>query len=398
MFPSTFLIVFSLLVYPVFAGHTLPILPFYSLKDLKDTASEDYVYGIDFTSRNYSERIGDRFESKVVRKSVYRLTRIVSMRLFFKGACFASQILPLKNPRSFQIFTVNGGLLCYKSSYLMYKNFDAMEYVCASPIRQYPNIRLMKNYLRIAPDLDELQRIQDEVVNKRYPKSSYQAFEAEGQEVQQFPLEILKDYRPGHLPFPYSTWPYRLVLKSLVLLLNELHSYIMGSDKMTLVQLLNALTSTSFRGSPFIYHHFDVPVKIVRLLKQPVDTLEPEEPVLIGTIDYGATKGKTVPYNGPKPLEPIKFSIPPSLGQKVILLHSLKEGEYYETNGRSAILMGMPVDMYRGSQETIVVTIPYVPRTGVRDDLLAMDRLSNIPIEFAPNLSTPTIEYADTEE
>ena len=90
------LVVFLLMVYPISAKNTLPILPSYSLKHLKDTASEDYLYGIDFTSRNYAERIGDRFESKVARKITYRSTRLHSLRLFFKDAFLTSQVIAPK--------------------------------------------------------------------------------------------------------------------------------------------------------------------------------------------------------------------------------------------------------------------------------------------------------------
>ena len=78
------------------------------------------------------------------------------------------------------------------------------------------------SFLKIAPDLDELQRVQNEMLDKKYPKIKYEQVDKGRQDTEIYDLEMLGDYRPQHLPLPYSTWPYRTVIKSLVLAFKEI--------------------------------------------------------------------------------------------------------------------------------------------------------------------------------
>ena len=388
------LVVFLLMVYPISAKNTLHILPSYSLKHLKSTASEDYLYGIDFTSRNYAERIGDRFESKVARKITYTSTRLHSLRLFFKDAFLVSQVIAPKGCRNFQVFEIGEDILCYKSDYLKYKNFDSMELVCASPLVQHSDIDRIENFLRIAPDLDELQRVQNEMLDKKYPKIKYERLDKGRQDIEIYTLKMLKDYRPQHLPQPYSTWPYRTVIKSLVLALKEiLAKHLEEAESMSLKKLLEVLTNTFFKSSPIGFLYLNAPIKVIRLLKQQADTLEPDELFFIGEVEK-AKSGGTVAYDGPKPLEPFSFDLSPVTfpKQKAILLHSLKEGECYETKGHLAVLLGMPTHPLEGVKWIFTLRLPYIPRTGISKDLLAMNQLSRLPFEFGPD----PIDHTDT--
>ena len=387
-------VVFLLMVYPISAKNTLHILPSYSLQHLKDTASEDYLYGIDFTSRNYAERIGDRFESKVVKKITYRSTRLHSLRLFFRAAFLTSQITTPKDCRNFQVFEIGEDILCYKSHYLKYKNFDSMEVVCASPLVQHSDIDRIENFLRIAPDLDELQRVQNEMLDKKYPKIKYEQVGKGRPDTEIYTLEMLKDYRPQHLPPPYSTWPYRTVIKSLVLILNAIYAaYLKEGETVSLKLLLKPLTNTFFRNAPVEFHHLGAPIKVIRLLKQQADTLEPDELFFIGEFEKAKSE-RTVAYNGPKPLEPISFDLSPDTfpKQKAILLHSLKEGEHYEIKDHLAVLLGMPTEPLEATGESVLLQLAYIPRAGISKDLLAMNQISRLPFEFGPD----PIDHTDT--
>ena len=262
-----------LIIYPINARNTLHILPFYSMQAFKDTKYEEYLYGLDFTSRNYAERIGDRFESKTVRKNTYTSTRLHSLRLFFPRVTLASKISPLVGSRNFQVFGIGEDLLCYKSWYLMYKKYDNMEFVCAPPTVHHPSVGLVDNFLRVAPDLDELQRVQDEMVDKRYPKIKYEKLDKQRQDIKFYEFGMLVDYRPDHLPPPYSSWPYRTVIKSLAMNFAEIYTTEIERGKnMSLKRFIGVLRNTYFEHSHIHSQRIDAPIKIIRLLKQPVDT------------------------------------------------------------------------------------------------------------------------------
>ena len=54
---------------------------------------------------------------------------------------------------------------------------------------------------------------------------------------------------------------------------------------MSLMRLLKALTNTFFKNSRVELRHLNVPIKVIRLLKQQVDTLEPNELFFIGEVE-----------------------------------------------------------------------------------------------------------------
>ena len=74
------------------------------------------------------------------------------------------------------------------------------------------------------------------------------------------------------------------------------------------------------------------------------------------------------------------------------MLHSLKEGECYETKDHLAVLLGMPTHPFEATGESVTLQVPYIPRTGISKDLLAMNQLSRLPFEFDPE---PT-DHTDT--
>ena len=154
--------------------------------------------------------------------------------------------------------------------------------------------------------------------------------------------------------------------------------------------LLKLLTNTFFKNSRIEHRHLDVPIKVIRLLKQQVDTLEPNELFFIGEVVKKKSK-RTVAYNGPKPLKPVSFDLSPLTfpKQKAILLHSLKEGECYETKDRLVVLLGMPTESCEETKGAVILRLPYIPRTGISKDLLAMNQLSRLPFEFGPDSVTP---------
>ena len=64
-----------------------------------------------------------------------------------------------------------------------------MELVCTYPPVQHSDIDRIENFLRIAPDLDELQRVQNEMLDKKYPKIKYEQVGKGRQTLSSIPLK-----------------------------------------------------------------------------------------------------------------------------------------------------------------------------------------------------------------
>ena len=381
--PPMLLIICLVLFQGIYAiRNTLEILDSYSLSQIQHTKSNDYLYGIDFTSRRYSEGIGDRFESLPVRQKTYRASRIESIRLFFKSDGFGSGMDPAPMNGDFQVFEVNHRHW-YRSTCFAYKDFDSMEYVCAEKEPQIPNRTLLANFLRVAPDLDELQRAQDAMVNEKYPRIKYERADERGSNTRIYPIKVLGDYRPSKLPPPYSTWPYRTVIKSFVMIVAEHHASHTNGEGLSIRRLLHIMHGTFFKKSVYT-PSFGGNILVVRILKHPIDTYEDNEVVFIGAVGGGGGK-QTIPYAGPKPLGKFSFAPPPSItGKRTIIFHSFREGECCDHGRHYAVMIGIPNQAYTGNMRGCTMDMAYTFRERINESLLVMDQVSRFPFGFDP--------------
>ena len=322
----------------------LPILSSYDLMALKAAHSNEsaraLTYAVDFTSQKYALDCKNRFESTDTRSRAYKSSRMESLQVFWPNV---ASVEPAKDralyqPASFSLQTDPFG---YESDTLTEGAGFSKEMVLFDRTRsantKWSEGQLSAFLLRpMVPSLDQLSETLSKALIKRFPLPVSPYDTTTGDEIFLFPVNSKTNYHPSKIGDPMRNWPLKSIVKwKANIFIKSAHQQ---RRPFTLLFFESALRKNIFPKSRSHRCLFDSQTRVLRLLKQQIDTCKEGEGFFIGATTISA-RG----FDLPSPPQIYSFNSGcighQSLPGESILLHDLHEGEPYGFGQARLILL-----------------------------------------------------------